>query len=211
MTSCVATDFGVAFGVECSLLKKAREAYCRISLKRSRFLCSFTGRIGRLIVATGVGAFCSSCGDISASRARIMDSVKYRSSASHGERAREDDDGDGHLHDPHVCAPARRGGITFLARQDFGVFFDWAAGFVNNFYPNVTLNGSFGSSRTGGRDVELKNNPTFRSLPGRRQRPTVVQIRRRRSSRTAFRRRPRCQSLPAIPRATRFTTVSSGF
>ena len=56
-----------------------------------------------------------------------------------------------------------------VPQQGFRVLFDWAAGFVNNFYPNVSLTDSFGTFVQGVATMELQDNPAFQSLPPSQQ------------------------------------------
>jgi len=51
-----------------------------------------------------------------------------------------------------------------LSSQGFRIFFDWAAGIVGNFYPNLTLSASFGTFAQGVASMEVQDNPTFSGM-----------------------------------------------
>jgi hypothetical protein len=62
---------------------------------------------------------------------------------------------------------------SFVSAQGFRVFFDWAAGYVNSFYPNLSLNDSFGTFAQGIATMELADNPTFQGLSAQQKSATV--------------------------------------
>jgi hypothetical protein len=51
-----------------------------------------------------------------------------------------------------------------VSQQSFRTFFDWTSGLVNSFYPELSLNGSFGDFAQSVSKMELANNPSFQSL-----------------------------------------------
>lgn len=53
---------------------------------------------------------------------------------------------------------------AIVPQTSFQTFFDWSAGVVNRFYPNLSLNGTFGAFSESLAQLELSNNPTFQSL-----------------------------------------------
>lgn len=60
--------------------------------------------------------------------------------------------------------PQIAGNALVVSQQSFGTFFDWISGFVNGFYPELSLNGSFSSFAQSVSKMELQNNPSFQSL-----------------------------------------------
>jgi hypothetical protein len=56
------------------------------------------------------------------------------------------------------------GNALVVSQQSFRTFFDWASGLVNNYYPSLSLNGSFGNFSDSFSKMELQNNPNFQSL-----------------------------------------------
>ncbi len=51
-----------------------------------------------------------------------------------------------------------------VSPQSFRTFFDWTSGFINSFYPQLTLTGSFGDFAQSVSKMEMKNNPSFQNL-----------------------------------------------
>jgi len=51
-----------------------------------------------------------------------------------------------------------------VSQNGFDVFFSWASGFVNNFYPSLPLTGSFSDFAQAIARIQLQNNPQFQSL-----------------------------------------------
>jgi len=51
-----------------------------------------------------------------------------------------------------------------VSQQSFRSFFDWTSGIVNGFYPDLTLNSSFGNFAQSLSKMELANNPSFQVL-----------------------------------------------
>ncbi len=66
-------------------------------------------------------------------------------------------------------------GSLFVSLQNFRQFFDWSAGFINNLYPSVSLNGSFQAFAQGVAALELKNNPNFQAMSPQAQSSTISQ------------------------------------
>jgi len=62
-----------------------------------------------------------------------------------------------------------------VSQQSFQSFFDWTSGFVNNFYPDLSLNGSFGNFAQSLSNMELANNPSFKALNSAQQSQAVQQ------------------------------------
>jgi hypothetical protein len=60
--------------------------------------------------------------------------------------------------------PQISGNALVVSQQSFGTFFDWTSGFVNSFYPELSLNGSFGNFAQSVSQMELQSNPSFKSL-----------------------------------------------
>ncbi len=75
----------------------------------------------------------------------------------------------------YVPQAESQGQPVFVARGDFHVFFDWAEGVVNGFYPNVPLAGSFGAFAENIARTELEKNPAFGSLSQSEQDGAVAQ------------------------------------
>lgn len=55
-------------------------------------------------------------------------------------------------------------GNFFVSQDGFNTFFNWTAGFVNNFYPTVPLTGSFGDFAQAVARMQLQGNPQFQAL-----------------------------------------------
>jgi hypothetical protein len=66
-------------------------------------------------------------------------------------------------------------GNFFVSEHGFDVFFNWAAGFVNNFYPTPPLTGSFGDFAQAVARMQLQGNPQFQSLTARQQNDALAQ------------------------------------
>ena len=60
--------------------------------------------------------------------------------------------------------PQIGGNALIISQQSFRTFFDWTSGLVNGFYPELSLNGSFGDFAQSISKMELANNPSFQSL-----------------------------------------------
>jgi hypothetical protein len=60
--------------------------------------------------------------------------------------------------------PQIAGNALIVSQQSFRTFFDWTSGLVNGFYPELSLNGSFGDFAQSVSKMELANNPSFQSL-----------------------------------------------
>ncbi len=66
-------------------------------------------------------------------------------------------------------------GSLFVSQNGFYVFFNWAAGFVNNFYPTIPLTGSFGDFAQSAARIQLQNNPVFQNLTPAEQSAAIAQ------------------------------------
>jgi len=73
------------------------------------------------------------------------------------------------LYLPQQSSPA-----LFISENSFDSFFTWSANFVQLWYPNLPLIGSFGDLSQKLIESELKNNPTFKSLSLENQSTTVA-------------------------------------
>ncbi len=65
--------------------------------------------------------------------------------------------------------PMANAGAVFVGEPAFNGFFNWAAGFVGNFYPNVPLTGSFDDFVQNVARGELANNATFGAMSAENQ------------------------------------------
>jgi len=68
-----------------------------------------------------------------------------------------------------IYVPQLGGNPLFVSQKSFRTFFDWASGFVNDFYPSLSLNGSFGNFSESFAKMELTNNPSFKDLTSDQQ------------------------------------------
>jgi len=66
-------------------------------------------------------------------------------------------------------------GNLFVSQGGFNAFFSWTAGFVNNFYPTIPLNGSFGDFTQAVAKMQLQGNPAFQSLAPAQQDQALAQ------------------------------------
>ncbi len=74
-----------------------------------------------------------------------------------------------------VYAPqAAAGGAALAPRASFGTFFDWSAGVVGAFYPNIPFTGSLGAFSEGIAKTELRQNPSFTLLDPNSQNAAVA-------------------------------------
>jgi hypothetical protein len=69
--------------------------------------------------------------------------------------------------------PQIGGNALVVSSQSFRTFFDWTSGLVNSFYPDLSLNGSFGNFAESFSKMELANNPSFQSLNTAQQNAAV--------------------------------------
>jgi hypothetical protein len=69
---------------------------------------------------------------------------------------------------------ANNNGNFFVSQGVFNSFFNWTGDFVNKFYPTVPLTGSFGDFAQAIAQMQLQNNPTFKSLPPAEQNQAVA-------------------------------------
>ncbi len=74
-----------------------------------------------------------------------------------------------------IYAPKVSGNPLVVSEKSFGTFFDWAANVVNDFYPSVSLHGTFGSFSESIARMELANNPNFQNLSPDAQNAVVSQ------------------------------------
>jgi hypothetical protein len=68
-----------------------------------------------------------------------------------------------------IYVPQIGGNPLVVSQQSFRTFFDWASGFVTDFYPNLSLNSSFGNFSESFAKMELANNPEFKNLTSAQQ------------------------------------------
>lgn len=71
--------------------------------------------------------------------------------------------------------PQIGGNALVVSQQSFRTLFDWTSGLVNSFYPDLTLNGSFGDFAQSFSKMELANNPSFQALSAAQQSAAVQQ------------------------------------
>ncbi len=74
-----------------------------------------------------------------------------------------------------IYVPQIDGNPLLVSQKGFGSFFDWASGFVNNFYPNLSLTGTFGSFSDSFTKMELQNNPSFQNLSDAQKTSAIAQ------------------------------------
>lgn len=67
------------------------------------------------------------------------------------------------------AALASNNGSFFISRNGFDAFFGWSAGFVNNFYPTLSLSGSFGDFAQAAARMQLESNPAYQNLSPEQQ------------------------------------------
>jgi hypothetical protein len=67
------------------------------------------------------------------------------------------------------------GNVLVISQKSFGTFFDWAASIVNDFYPSVSLDGTFANFSNSLATMELQNNPSFQSLSPDEQNAAITQ------------------------------------
>jgi hypothetical protein len=71
--------------------------------------------------------------------------------------------------------PQIGGNALVVSSQSFRSFFDWTSNLINGFYPELSLNGSFGNFAQSVSKMELTNNPSFQSLNAAQQSVAVQQ------------------------------------
>jgi len=59
---------------------------------------------------------------------------------------------------------ANMNGNFFISQSSFNIIFGWSAGFVNNFYPNLKFDGTFGDFAQDVALMQVKNDPAFGAL-----------------------------------------------
>jgi hypothetical protein len=74
-----------------------------------------------------------------------------------------------------IYVPQLGGNPLVVSQQSFRTFFDWASGFVTDFYPSLSLNSSFGNFSESFAKMELANNPEFQNLTTAQQGVAVQQ------------------------------------
>lgn len=74
-----------------------------------------------------------------------------------------------------IYAPQLGGNPLLVSQKSFRNFFDWTSGVVNDFYPNLSLGGSFGGFTESFAKMELTNNPEFQNLTPAQQNAAVAQ------------------------------------
>lgn len=62
-----------------------------------------------------------------------------------------------------------------VSQQSFRSFFDWTSGVINGFYPELSLNGTFGNFAQSLSKMELANNPSFGALNTAQQSQAIQQ------------------------------------
>ena len=71
--------------------------------------------------------------------------------------------------------PQIGGNALVVSQQSFRTFFDWTSDLVNGFYPELSLNGSFGNFAQSVSKMELANNSSFQSLNTAQQNVAIQQ------------------------------------
>ncbi len=74
-----------------------------------------------------------------------------------------------------IYAPQIGGNPLLVSQKSFRTFFDWSSGIVTDFYPSLSLNGSFGGFTESFAKMELTNNPEFQNLTSAQQSAAVAQ------------------------------------
>lgn len=74
-----------------------------------------------------------------------------------------------------VYAPQAQGSGIFLPRSSFKTFYGWVSGVLDNFYPGLPFNDTFGNFAKDIAQRELQNNPTFQNLNTTQQDAAVAQ------------------------------------
>lgn len=74
-----------------------------------------------------------------------------------------------------IYAPQLGGNPLLVSQKSFRTVFDWASGVVDNFYPNLSLSGSFGNFSESFAKMELTNNPEFQNLTPDQQNAAIAQ------------------------------------
>lgn len=74
-----------------------------------------------------------------------------------------------------VYAPQVSTRGILISEASFKTFFDWASGFLDNFFPGVPFNDSFRNFSQGLAKMELENNPTFRTMSRESQNAAIAQ------------------------------------
>jgi hypothetical protein len=74
-----------------------------------------------------------------------------------------------------IYVPQIGGNALVVSQQSFRTFFDWTSGLVNGFYPELSLNGSFGTFAQSFSKMELQNNPSFQTLNTAQQNAAIQQ------------------------------------
>jgi hypothetical protein len=74
-----------------------------------------------------------------------------------------------------IYVPQINGNALVVSQKNFSTFFDWTAGTINGFYPELQLTGSFGGFAQSFSKMELQNNPNFQDLSASQQDAAVTQ------------------------------------
>jgi small basic protein len=74
-----------------------------------------------------------------------------------------------------IYAPQIGGNPLVVSQKSFRSFFNWAASVANGFYPEISLNGSFGNFSESFTKMELQNNPSFNNLTQDQQTVAITQ------------------------------------
>ena len=74
-----------------------------------------------------------------------------------------------------IYVPQISGNALVVSQQSFRTFFDWTSELINGFYPELSLNSSFGNFAQSVSKMELDNNPSFQSLNAAQQNVAVQQ------------------------------------
>jgi hypothetical protein len=74
-----------------------------------------------------------------------------------------------------IYVPQLNGNALLVSQQNFSTFFDWVAGAIHGFYPDLQLDGTFGNFAQSFSKMELQNNPNFQNLTASQQDAAVQQ------------------------------------
>lgn len=74
-----------------------------------------------------------------------------------------------------IYAPQIGANPLVVSQKSFRTFFNWTADAVNNFYPNLSLKGSFGTFSESFAKMELQDNPSFNALSQAQQNAVLTQ------------------------------------
>jgi len=74
-----------------------------------------------------------------------------------------------------IYVPQLGGNPLVVSQKSFRTFFDWSSNLINDFYPNLSLHGSFGNFSESFAKMELTDNPNFKDLSSEQQTMAVQQ------------------------------------